>query len=267
MPAEDITLDATLTINQYTITWKDDQGNTLYTEDLYYGTMPAFDAERSDKELNKACHILSWSPEIVEVTENATYTAVWTLDHSGETEVRDAREATCTEDGYTGDTYCLGCGALLQKGEVIPATKPSVPSTPVKPLWKIWLEKWHEKWHDGCDKVECDHEYTDEVVDPTCCQKGYTVHTCDKCGFKYCDTYTEALGHAWDEGEVTREASCTGNGEKTYTCEVCGETRTEVICATGHDYEDGTCTNCGEAEKPCKPIIWPFFWRWLWKAR
>lgn len=105
MPAEDITLDATLTINQYTITWKDDQGNTLYTEDLYYGTMPAFDAERSDKELNKACHILSWSPEIVEVTENATYTAVWTLDHSGETEVRDAREATCTEDGYTGDTY------------------------------------------------------------------------------------------------------------------------------------------------------------------
>ena len=270
MPAEDITLDATLTINQYTITWKDDQGNTLYTEDLYYGTMPAFDAERSDKELNKACHILSWSPEIVEVTENATYTAVWTLDHSGETEVRDAREATCTEDGYTGDTYCLGCGALLQKGEVIPATKPSVPSTPVKPLWKIWLEKWHEKWHDGCDKVECDHEYTDEVVEPTCCQKGYTVHTCDKCGFKYCDTYTEALGHAWDEGEVTREASCTGNGEKTYTCEVCGETRTEVICATGHDYEDGTCTNCGEAEKPCKPckpIIWPFFWRWLWKAR
>ena len=369
MPAEDITLDATLTINQYTITWKDDQGNTLYTEDLYYGTMPAFDAEQSDKELSKACHILSWSPEIVEVTENAIYTAVWTLDHSGETEVRDAREATCTEEGYTGDTYCLGCGeklkdgeaitapghshgtewesdekqhwhececgdkadiadhtggeatckepaqceicgeaygetdpenhtgeteirdakeatdtedgytgdtycldcgALLQKGEVIPATKPSVPSTPVKPLWKIWLEKWHEKWHDGCDKVECDHEYTDEVVEPTCCQKGYTVHTCDKCGFKYCDTYTEALGHAWDEGEVTREASCTGNGEKTYTCEVCGETRTEVICATGHDYEDGTCTHCGEAEKPCKPckpIIWPFFWRWLWKAK
>ena len=366
MPAKDITLDATLTINQYTITWKDDQDNTLYTEDLHYGTMPAFDAEQSDKELSKACHILSWSPEIVEVTENATYTAVWTLDHSGETEVRDAREATCTEDGYTGDTYCLGCGekledgevitapghshgtewesdekqhwhecgcgdkadiadhtggeatckepaqceicgeaygetdpenhtgeteirdakeatdtedgytgdtycldcgALLQKGEVIPATKPSVPSTPVKPLWKTWLEKWHEKWHDGCDKVECDHEYTDEVVEPTCCQKGYTVHTCGKCGFKYCDTYTEALGHAWDEGEVTKEASCTENGEKTYTCEVCGETRTEVICATGHDYEDGTCTHCGEAEKPCKPIIWPFFWRWLWKAR
>ncbi len=38
------------------------------------------------------------------------------------TEIRDAKEATCTEDGYTGDTYCLNCGELLAEGEVIPAT-------------------------------------------------------------------------------------------------------------------------------------------------
>ena len=37
------------------------------------------------------------------------------------TEVRNAKEATCTEDGYTGDTYCLGCGELVSKGTVIPA--------------------------------------------------------------------------------------------------------------------------------------------------
>ena len=37
------------------------------------------------------------------------------------TELRDAKEATCTEDGYTGDVYCTDCGLLLQKGEVIPA--------------------------------------------------------------------------------------------------------------------------------------------------
>ncbi len=41
------------------------------------------------------------------------------------TEVRDAREATCTEDGYTGDTYCANCGKLLKKGEVIPAACPT----------------------------------------------------------------------------------------------------------------------------------------------
>jgi len=44
-----------------------------------------------------------------------------TFDHSN-TEVRGAIDATCTEDGYTGDTYCLDCGKLVAEGEVIPAT-------------------------------------------------------------------------------------------------------------------------------------------------
>lgn len=55
-------------------------------------------------------------------------------NHTGGTEVRGAKPATDTEDGYTGDTYCLGCGELLALGEVIPAEKPVVPSEePVLP--------------------------------------------------------------------------------------------------------------------------------------
>lgn len=42
--------------------------------------------------------------------------------HTGATELRDAKEATRDEDGYTGDTYCSICGKLIQKGEIIPAT-------------------------------------------------------------------------------------------------------------------------------------------------
>ncbi|MBQ7870705.1 MAG: Ig-like domain-containing protein, partial [Oscillospiraceae bacterium] len=38
------------------------------------------------------------------------------------TEIRTAKDATCTEDGYTGDVYCTDCGALITEGEVIPAT-------------------------------------------------------------------------------------------------------------------------------------------------
>ncbi len=30
-------------------------------------------------------------------------------------EIRDAKDATYTEEGYTGDTYCLGCGAKIAK--------------------------------------------------------------------------------------------------------------------------------------------------------
>lgn len=41
-------------------------------------------------------------------------------NHTGGTEIRNAKEATRTETGYTGDTYCLGCGSMIASGEVIP---------------------------------------------------------------------------------------------------------------------------------------------------
>lgn len=41
--------------------------------------------------------------------------------HTGATEVRNQKDATCTEAGYTGDTYCKGCGVLLAKGSVVNA--------------------------------------------------------------------------------------------------------------------------------------------------
>ena len=40
-------------------------------------------------------------------------------NHTGGTEIRDKTDATCAESGYTGDTYCMGCGELLQTGSVI----------------------------------------------------------------------------------------------------------------------------------------------------
>ena len=43
-------------------------------------------------------------------------------NHVGGTEVKNARKASCTEDGYTGDTCCKGCGAKLQSGTVLKAT-------------------------------------------------------------------------------------------------------------------------------------------------
>lgn len=45
-------------------------------------------------------------------------------------------------------------------------------------------------------------------------------------------------------GSVTKEPTCTGIGEKTYVCE-CGDSYTETIPAKGHNYTDGTCTECG----------------------
>ena len=76
------------------------------------------------------------------------------------------------------------------------------------------------------------HDYAMTVTAPTCTEKGYTTHTC-ACGDSYVDTYTDALGHAWDNGKVTKEPTETETGVKTFTCTRCGETKTEVIPATG----------------------------------
>ena len=72
------------------------------------------------------------------------------------------------------------------------------------------------------------HSYKDVVTAPTCTAKGYTTHTCS-CGDSYVDTYVDALGHAWDNGKVTKEPTETETGVKTFTCTRCGETKTESI--------------------------------------
>ena len=77
-----------------------------------------------------------------------------------------------------------------------------------------------------------EHSYTAVVTAPTCTEKGYTTHTC-ACGDSYVDTYVDALGHAWDNGKVTKPATEAEDGVKTFTCTRCGETKTETIPATG----------------------------------
>ena len=107
-----------------------------------------------------------------------------------------------------------------------------------------------------------DHDYTTEIINPTCTLQGYTLHTCKNCNDSYKDTYTNALGHDYQLINQ-KPATCTTNGEKIYTCSRCGDTKTEIINATGHSYttkviaptctERGytlhTCTNCDNSYK------------------
>lgn len=100
--------------------------------------------------------------------------------------------------------------------------------------------------HCGEKDPHHEHQYTETVTkEPTCTEEGEKTYTCD-CG----DSYTEkipATGHSYTE-TVTKEPTCTEQGEKTYTCENCGDSHTEKIPATGHSYVDGTCENCGESD-------------------
>ena len=136
------------------------------------------------------------------------------------TELRNAKEATCTEPGYTGDTYCKDCGEKIGTGTAIPA-----------------------KGHT---------EVIDEAVAATCTTPGKTEG-------KHCSVCNEILvaqevipakGHSWDKGVITTSPTCSDAGVKTYTCTVCSETKTEVLNATGHTPVDvaeqpATCTEAG----------------------
>lgn len=51
--------------------------------------------------------------------------------------------------------------------------------------------------------------------------------------------------HEWGAGTVTKTVNCTVDGELTYKCTLCAETKTEVVTATGHAYVSGVCNNCG----------------------
>ena len=59
---------------------------------------------------------------------------------------------------------------------------------------------------------------------------------------------TAPCQHKWDEGKVTKEATCTATGVMTYTCTLCGETKTETIPMIAHNYVDGVCSVCGAKE-------------------
>ena len=87
-----------------------------------------------------------------------------------------------------------------------------------------------------------EHSYTAVVTDPTCTAKGYTTHTC-ACGDSYVDTYVDALGHAWDNGTVTKQPTATETGTKTFTCTRCSATKTETIPA-------GSCPSAGFTDVP-----------------
>lgn len=107
------------------------------------------------------------------------------------------------------------------------------------------------------------HENT---VPATCGEAGRTETICDNCGEVTATKEIPATGeHTWGNGTVTTEPTENEPGVRTFTCAVCGATRTETIPATGaHDYQftktvaptctaDGydlyTCSSCGATEK------------------
>lgn len=148
--------------------------------------------------------------------------------------------ATCTQPGRAVGT-CARCG--VQIDEVIPAKGHdySYAETSVAPTC---TEPGHYK--GTCPT--CGKDYDDVVpalghdwgewvtsIDPTVSTVGYRYHVCnrDGCGYREGEDIPKLHTHTWDAGVVTQKPTAAEPGVRTYTCTVCGQTRTEAIPATG----------------------------------
>ena len=193
--------------------------------------------------------------------------------HTGGIEIKDAKDATCTENGYTGDTYCKGCGAKISDGKVIPAAghKGGTATCKDKAVCEVCQQPYGElnkNNHTGGTEVK-------DAKDATCTENGYTGDTCCKgCGAKLesgkvipaaghkggtatckdkavCEVCRQPYGElnknnhtGGTEVKDAKDATCTENGYTGDTCcKGCGAKLEsgKVIPAAGHKGGTATC--------------------------
>ena len=194
--------------------------------------------------IKTTCHQNGYTGDVV-ITNGDRAGEVYEYGHAetctAGTVILNEKAATCTEEGYTGDVCCAECHAILNKGEVIPATG-----------------------HNMTDWVETGRDAA------TCCEAGtvYYERTCTVCG--HVETKTEeleALGHDYvlTSEEMSGKAHChqtwpstglcnaseeepdhseTVDGIRTYTCSRCGDKYTEDCTLYTH-YVVRTYTSTG----------------------
>ena len=197
-------------------------------------------------------------------SETFEYGAVDPSNHK-HTEVRNAKSATCCEKGYTGDTYCTDCNALVSIGAEIPATGNH---TDVDGKWESdETNHWHTCYfgtkfdvtvHNGGEATcknqakcsECGHSYGSldasnhkgttylkNQSEATCYKKGYTGDTyCSDCNEKIADGQSIAKNahnpaSVWTTDEQNHWKKCQTVG--------CGN----VIDKAAHNGGEATCVS------------------------
>ena len=170
------------------------------------------------------------------------YSVNWTID----------KQATCTSEGSKSH-HCTACGtkkdvtAIAKTAHKYDSGKitkqPTCTATGVKTFTCSCGESYTETI------VKTGHNYVTTFIEPTCIEAGYTIHICLNCGDSYKDTYTNAKGHSYNSWIITKFATCTTDGTEIRKCNTCGNTETQTISKTDHNYVatfiEPTCIEAG----------------------
>jgi len=169
------------------------------------------------------------------------------------------------------DVRCYGAAPAVEPGNSeAHSFEPATVTVHYNPAMN-WTLDADGKWqgYTVSDKGAClhtDYGTTERTVPATCGEAGRVDTICSNCGEVVSTRELPPTGaHDWGNGVVTTAPTETTPGVRTYTCTVCGQTRTEAIPATGaHDYQftknvaptctDGgydlyTCSGCGATER------------------
>ena len=219
---------------------------------------------------------------LTDVTIPAGVTAIPDGCFQGCTALKDMKlPGTVTSVGHNaftgctalGDVRCYGAAPTVEPGNSeAHSFEPAIVTIHYNPDPVYgWTLDADGKWqgYTVSSKGACLHTgygTHENTVPATCGEAGRTETICDNCGEVTATKEIPATGeHTWDNGTVTTEPTENEPGVRTFTCAVCGATKTAPIPATGtHDYQftktvaptctaDGydlyTCSGCGATEK------------------
>ena len=219
---------------------------------------------------------------LTDVTIPAGVTAIPEDCFRGCTALKDMKlPGTVTSVGHNaftgctalGDVRCYGAAPTVEPGNSeAHSFEPAIVTIHYNPDPVYgWTLDADGKWqgYTVSSKGACLHTgygTHENTVPATCGEAGRVDTICSNCGEVISTKEIPATGeHTWDNGTVTTEPTENEPGVRTFTCAVCGATRTETIPATGaHDYRftrtvaptctaDGydlyTCSGCGATEK------------------
>lgn len=187
---------------------------------------------------------------------------------TGETFNITSSTVTCTNDGTVTST-CHACGFVKTR----PAT--AYHNDPDYYRYQNKSNSVHDIYCTKCSQLidSETHNMFDKTTAPTCTEAGATGSYCKICNYTVTTGTIEATGHTYVDdictvcGEeygcqhsyavssaLSKAPTCTADGYNVYICSLCGDSYSNTVAATGHNYSAGKCTNCGEAD-PNAPAV------------
>lgn len=153
-----------------------------------------------------------------------------------------AKEPTCDKDGCVAYWFCTGCDNYYSDnngavGEKTTVEKVAIPATGHK--WVLVVGGYEEGATQHTVKCSVcgqkkDEAHADRLGDVN---NEWKTDKDNHWNVYGCGTIMNKAAHTWNEGVVTKGATCTEPGEKTFTCDVCKATKTEPIAVIAHKYE------------------------------